>query len=157
LNFTIEKEKIEKDNKSIQVLLPSVNNYNNTIIPSHTIYYATQSNTSKRFAETLVNDSQTLKIKTVLKNISEISRKDFENNVLMTILISTYGEGGPSDDAIEFDKFLDKNKNGIGKEDGNPLKDLTYTIFGLGSRKYEHFNAMAKKVDNVLKKSGSIR
>ena len=77
--------------------------------------------------------------------------------MFITFLISTYGEGGPSDDAIEFDKYLDKNKNGIGKNEGNLLKELSYSIFGLGSRKYEHFNAMAKKLDDVLQKSGSTR
>ena len=119
--------------------------------------YATQSNTAKRFAERINKDSKILKLKSTVKNISEISINDFENNLFMVFLVSTYGEGGPSDDAIEFDKLLEKNNKGFKKENGIYLNEFNYSIFGLGSRKYEHFNAMAKKIDKVLNKSGCTR
>ena len=68
----------------------------------------------------------------------------------MVFKVSTYGEFGPSDDAIEFDKLLEKNNNGFKKENGIYLNQLNYSIFGLRSRKYEHFNAMAKKINKLL-------
>ena len=142
---------------SIRSLLPNTASYNPTIVPSFTIVYATQSNTSKRFAEKIQKDSQILKVKSFVKNVSEISINDFENNLFMVFLISTYGEGGPTDDSIDFDKLLEKNKNGFRKNDLIYLNQFNYSIFGLGSRKYEHYNAMAKKLDKFLEKSGSTR
>jgi sulfite reductase alpha subunit-like flavoprotein len=153
----MEKEQKEKEMKNIQSLLPKQNNYDDKVIPGFTIFYATQSNTSRRFAEKIQNDAKTLNLNAFIKNISEITLSDFENNMLLVFLISTYGEGGPTDDSIEFDKFLEKNKNGIKKDDVLYLKDLNYCVFGLGSRKYENFNAMAKKLDKVLMKSGCNR
>ena len=70
-------------------------------------------------------------------------------------LFATYGEGGPTDDCIEFNDFLEKNKSGV-SIGGN--KNLShYSIFGLGSSKYEFFNQMAKKLDKFMEKSGSKR
>ena len=157
LNFSLETQIKETELKNIKSLLPKLNVYSETVIPSFTIVYATQSNTSKRFAEKIQSDSKTLKLKAVIKNISEITIKDFETNLLMVFLISTYGEGGPSDDCIEFDKFLDQNKNGIKKDNAVYLNELNYSIFGLGSRKYEHFNAMALKLEKIMNKSGCIK
>ena len=154
LNFSLETEIKEKELHNIKSLLPNINSYCETIIPSFTIIYATQSNTSKRFAEKLQSDSKTLRLNTIIKNVSEITCKDFETNLLMVFLISTYGEGGPTDDCIEFDKFLELNKNGIIRDNMIYLKELNYSIFGLGSKKYENFNSMALKLEKVLNKSG---
>ena len=112
--------------------------------------YATQSNTAKRFAERINKDSKILKLKSTVKNISEISINDFENNLFMVFLVSTYGEGGPPD-------LTNKLPSAVKKENGIYLNEFNYSIFGLGSRKYEHFNAMAKKIDKVLNKSGCTR
>jgi NADPH-ferrihemoprotein reductase len=157
MNFSIEKEKREIEEQTLKTLIPNIINYNNTMIPCFTIVYATQSNTSKRFAEKILKDSQILKVKAVLKNISEISLQDLETNLLIVFLVSTYGEGGPTDDSIEFDKFLEKSKAGIKTDDFNCLNELNYSLFGLGSRKYEHFNEMAKRLDKVLNKSGCTK
>ena len=70
----------------------------------------------------------------------------------MVFLLATYGEGGPTDDCIEFNHFLDDNKNGV-KNDG-VIGKVHYSIFGLGSSKYEFFNQIAKKFDKFLDKSG---
>jgi sulfite reductase alpha subunit-like flavoprotein len=43
-------------------------------------------------------------------NISELkSIKDFNENMLMVFIVSTYGEGGPTDDSVDFN-ILIKNR-----------------------------------------------
>lgn len=112
------------------------------------IVYATQSNTSKKFAEKLQEEASLLSIKSQLKNISELSIADFNQNIYIVFFLSTYGEGGPSDDCIEFHDYLTKK---FLKEIEN--RNLCYSIFGLGSSKYENFNEIAKKFDKVFQKA----
>ncbi len=116
-------------------------------IPSFTLIYATQSNTSKRFAERIAKDASYLNIKTQIKNISEVSvEDDFNKNIFMVFFVSTYGEGGPSDDAMEFNREIEKKT----LFDNLTNNKMNYAIFGLGSTKYEYYNQMAKKIDKFF-------
>lgn len=40
------------------------------------------------------------------------------------------------------------------KEKEMCLKNLHYAVFGLGNRQYEHFNKVAKVVDEILVEQG---
>ncbi len=71
----------------------------------------------------------------------------------MVFFVSTYGEGGPSDDAIEFNRALDKKT----LFENFTNKQLHYAIFGLGSTKYEYYNQMAKKIDKFFAKKSLAR
>jgi len=53
--------------------------------------------------------------------------------------LATYGEGDPTDNAQELNDFLRR-----GDAD---LTGVNFTIFGLGNKTYEHYNAMAKATD----------
>uniref|UniRef100_A0A453D6X8 Flavodoxin-like domain-containing protein n=1 Tax=Aegilops tauschii subsp. strangulata TaxID=200361 RepID=A0A453D6X8_AEGTS len=44
-----------------------------------------------------------------------------------------------------------------GKEKEVWLKDFNYAVFGLGNRQYEHFNKVAKEVDELLLEQGGKR
>lgn len=117
------------------------------IIPFFTIVYATQSNTSKKFAEKILKEAKEVNLKCQMKNISEIDiEQDFNKNIFMVFLISTYGEGGPTDDCIDFYKFLESREF----IEAFNNKELNFSIFGLGSRKYENYNYIALKFDKVL-------
>jgi NADPH-ferrihemoprotein reductase len=145
---------------SMTNLLEILPNYNKShpVVPFFTIYYATQSNTSKKFADKIADDSKILNIPCQVKNISEISLEDFNKNVMMLFFISTYGEGGPSDDCIEFNKLLEsksRGKNTFFEDVTN--QDLHYAVFGLGSSKYEYFCEMGKKFDAIFSKNGMKR
>jgi len=97
-----------------------------------------------------------LNLKIKIKNISEMTIEEITNNVLVIFMVATYGEGGPTDDCIEFNAFLDKNKTGL-LNNIEIQNKLHYAVFGLGSSKYEHFNSMGKKFDSFLEKSGAKR
>lgn len=71
----------------------------------------------------------------------------------MIFVVSTYGEGGPTDDCIEFNNALDSKSFFSNFENSH----LCYSIFGLGSTKYENYNSMSKKFDKFFQKAGMKR
>jgi len=122
--------------------------YDSSVIPFFTLVYATQSNTSKKFSEWIMHEATTtLGLKCQIKNISELSIEDFRKNIYMVFLLATYGEGGPTDDCIE---FYSKLKSGLLDDMVDENKYFCYSIFGLGSSKYENFNAISKTFEKAF-------
>jgi NADPH-ferrihemoprotein reductase len=74
------------------------------------------------------------------------------------ILASTYGEGEPTDNSAA---FVAEVKQALlleqEQQSSSPLKGLDYTVFGLGNREYELFNAMGKFFDSSLEQLGGSR
>ena len=69
---------------------------------------------------------------------------------LAVFMLATYGEGDPTDNAVEFN---DKLTN-----DGMELSGMKFAVFGLGNKTYEHFNIkMGKFVDVKLEELGAKR
>ena len=70
-------------------------------------------------------------------------------------LLATYGEGEPTDNARSFCKWL---KTAVKKNrHAEPLEALPFAVFGLGDRRYEHFNSVAVLVDKQLAQLGASR
>jgi NADPH-ferrihemoprotein reductase len=60
---------------------------------------------------------------------------------VMVLLVSTHGEGDPPIDARDFCAAL---------KAGSVELEMPFCVFGLGNRAYQHFNAVAKRVDRRL-------
>ncbi|GFF24925.1 NADPH--cytochrome P450 reductase [Aspergillus udagawae] len=71
---------------------------------------------------------------------------------LVVFIVSTFGEGDPTDNAVKFFSLLKALRDA-----GNPalLKNLRYAAFGLGNRNYKHYNKMVDVVDQTLKALGA--
>eukprot|EP00850_Spirogloea_muscicola_P023098 SM000328S12468 [mRNA] locus=s328:29827:33946:- [translate_table: standard] len=72
-------------------------------------------------------------------------------------LTATYGDGEPTDDAARFYKWLLAKVESVGGGTMQLLAGLSYAVFGLGNRQYEHFNAIGKAVDQSLCALGGQR
>ena len=113
------------------------------LVPAFTILFATEMGTSEEFANQLHKEvTEKLFLKAKILNVSEVtSVQIFNENSLIIILGSTWGEGGPSDDCVDFNEMLEK------KEFWDEFKNqenLNIAIFGLGNSDYTFFNAQAK-------------
>ncbi|KAI9303530.1 hypothetical protein BJ944DRAFT_256704 [Cunninghamella echinulata] len=78
---------------------------------------------------------------------------------IVVFVVSTYGEGDPTDSAINFWELIHKDQPNFSKCDGDsqPLKQLRYFAFGLGNSTYEHFNAAVLGLDKQLTRLGATR
>jgi NADPH-ferrihemoprotein reductase len=79
---------------------------------------------------------------------------------LAFFVMATYGEGEPTDNAVEFWDHLTGDDAVVfseGDEEEKPLKNLRYVVFGLGNKTYEHYNAVARQIDQKLTSLGATR
>lgn len=117
------------------------------------ILYGTQTGTAERFSKQL---AVTLKQRcadasVVALNIENYKVALISSEQLLLFIMATYGDGEPTDDAAEFYNWLAAEASSISSGDkGAYLQRLSYGVFGLGNKQYEHFNAVGKAVHKNL-------
>jgi NADPH-ferrihemoprotein reductase len=128
------------------------------------VFYGSQTGTAEDYASRLSKEgSSRFGLKTMVADLEDY---DFENldtfpdDKLAIFVLATYGEGEPTDNAVEFYEFIgsdDVSFSEGGSADDKPLSNLKYVAFGLGNNTYEHYNSMVRNVDKYLTKLGATR
>ncbi|XP_047111254.1 NADPH--cytochrome P450 reductase [Schistocerca piceifrons] len=118
------------------------------------VFYGSQTGTAEEFAGRLAKEGARYRLKGMVADPEECdmeeltSLKDIPNS-LAVFCMATYGEGDPTDNAMEFYEWL---------QNGDPdLTGLNYAVFGLGNKTYEHYNEVAKYIDKRLEDLGATR
>ncbi|XP_050984660.1 P450 (cytochrome) oxidoreductase b isoform X2 [Labeo rohita] len=118
------------------------------------VFYGSQTGTAEEFANRLAKDAHRYGMKGMAADpeeydMSELSRLPEIENSIAIFCMATYGEGDPTDNAQDFYDWLHE-----GDADFTGVK---YTVFALGNKTYEHYNAMGKYVDKRMAELGATR
>lgn len=128
------------------------------------IFYGSQTGTAEDYASRLAKEgSSRFGLKTMVADLEEYDYGNLdtfpEDKVAMFVL-ATYGEGEPTDNAVDFYEFVtgeEPSFSGGGGVDDKPLSTLRFVAFGLGNNTYEHYNSMVRRVNEALVKLGATR
>ncbi|KAJ5120871.1 Oxidoreductase FAD/NAD(P)-binding [Penicillium bovifimosum] len=128
------------------------------------IFYGSQTGTAEDYASRLAKEGhQRFGLKTMVADIEDYDYDNldtFPEDKIAFFVLATYGEGEPTDNAVEFYQFFTGDdvafESGASADD-QPLSSLKYVAFGLGNNTYEHYNAMVRQVDTALTKLGAKR
>ncbi|OKL59723.1 NADPH--cytochrome P450 reductase [Talaromyces atroroseus] len=128
------------------------------------IFYGSQTGTAEDYASRLAKEgSQRFGLKTMVADLEEYDYDlldTFPEDKVAFFVLATYGEGEPTDNAVEFYQFVTGESpefTGGASDEEKPLASLKYVAFGLGNNTYEHYNSMVRHVDAALTKLGAKR
>lgn len=128
------------------------------------VFYGSQTGTAEDYASRLAKEgSSRFGLKTMTADLEEYDLENldaFPEDKLVMFVLATYGEGEPTDNAVEFYEFISSDNvtfsQGAGAEE-KALSNLKYVAFGLGNNTYEHYNSMVRNVSKFLDKLGARR
>ena len=128
------------------------------------IFYGSQTGTAEDYASRLAKEgSSRFGLKPMVADLEDYDYNNLdkfpEDKVAMFVL-ATYGEGEPTDNAVDFHDFVtgeDVSFSDDAGPDEKPLASLRFVAFGLGNNTYEHYNSVVRRVNDALIKLGATR
>ncbi len=125
------------------------------------IFYGSQTGTAEDYASRLAKEGKSrFGLETMVADLEDY---DFENldavpeDKIIMFVLATYGEGEPTDNAVDFYEFITGEDVSFSNSSDPPLGNLHYVAFGLGNNTYEHYNSMVRNVNAALEKLGGHR
>lgn len=123
------------------------------------IFYGSQTGTAEGYASRLAKEcSQKYGVNAMTADL-ELYDLTYLDTVpkdhLVFFVMATYGEGEPTDNAVEFWDLISDDQPSFSENED--LKNLQYVAFGLGNKTYEHYNSVIRHVDKRLLELGAKR
>ncbi|MAS64566.1 MAG: assimilatory sulfite reductase (NADPH) flavoprotein subunit [Coraliomargarita sp.] len=157
----------EEQSKALNKLLPTLEgnqldwiaNYLNNLRsnvaiglakPELVVLFGSESGNAEALADQSVKAAKKSGFKAQSISMADIKPAKLSTMHNLLVIISTWGEGDPPENAIDFyEEFTADNHLS--------LKGLNYSVLGLGDTSYEHFCKMGKDFDTRLEVLGATR
>lgn len=115
------------------------------------VLWASQTGTAESFAQTMVDEAAKHGITAVSMDIDLYDPLQMaKDTAVLCFVVATYGEGEPTDNS----KFFVESMNGA---EAARCEAVRFTVFGLGNKTYQQFNAMGRLFDRRLAELGARR
>ncbi|EEY56624.1 NADPH-cytochrome P450 reductase, putative [Phytophthora infestans T30-4] len=119
------------------------------------ILFGSQTGTAEGFAEVLKAEGRKAGFQTHAIDLEDYdAASKLKDEKLVIFIMATYGEGDPTDNAVDFIDFL---KDKAGNLEPKTFDSVHFTVFGLGNTQYEHYNEMGRMTDRFMEKYGAER
>ncbi|KAL2175637.1 uncharacterized protein P884DRAFT_247191 [Thermothelomyces heterothallicus CBS 202.75] len=125
------------------------------------IFYGSQTGTAEDYASRLAKEGKSrFGLETMVADLEDY---DFDNldaipsDKVVMFVLATYGEGEPTDNAVDFTEFITAENPSFSLDNDPPLGNLNYVAFGLGNNTYEHYNSMVRTINKALQRLGAHR
>jgi NADPH-ferrihemoprotein reductase len=118
------------------------------------VYFGSQTGTAEEFAKTLEKEGKQNGFDAKVLDLEDFEPDQIGEDGFAMFAVATYGEGDPTDNAIDFHRWIKDKERDL---DENTLKGLKFTVFGLGNRQYEQYNEMGRFVNKRLEALGAQR
>ncbi len=115
------------------------------------ILYGSQSGNAEALTKDLRKYAKTQGFDGTIKELDAIDLTELSNLNHVVIICSTFGEGDPPDNAVNFYKSLMEG------ELSELPASLNFSVCGLGDSSYAHYNQCAKDIDTKLVELGATR
>ena len=125
------------------------------------IFYGSQTGTAEDYASRLAKEGKSrFGLETMVADLEDYDYDNLDaipSDKVVMFVLATYGEGEPTDNAVDFYEFI--MGEDVAFSDGNEpaLGNLNFVAFGLGNNTYEHYNSMVRNVNKALEKLGAHR
>ena len=136
----------EEEKKESRKVVISKANVSKLKIPSNfpqeiDIYFGSQTGNAEKFSHILEEEGQDLGVICKVIDMEDFDQEELSQSELSLFVVATHGEGDPTDNALRMHSWIKKTAK---NKENTPLKNLKYTVFGLGDREYENFCEMGK-------------
>ncbi|KAI0165474.1 NADPH-cytochrome P450 reductase [Xylariaceae sp. FL1272] len=125
------------------------------------IFYGSQTGTAEDYASRLAKEGKSrFGLETMVADLEDYDYENLDSfpaDKVAMFVLATYGEGEPTDNAVDFYEFINGEDPTFADSNDPPLGNLTYVAFGLGNNTYEHYNSMVRNVDKAFQKLGATR
>ncbi|MGZ5615475.1 MAG: assimilatory sulfite reductase (NADPH) flavoprotein subunit, partial [Methylobacter sp.] len=115
-----------------------------------TVLVGSQTGNSEALAEQLHRVAAGRGLKTVVKNMGDYKPQQLKAEKNLLVIVSTYGEGEPPDNAKEMVEYLFSKR-------APSLKQMHFAVLGLGDSGYEFFCQTGIDFDRRLEELGAMR
>lgn len=116
------------------------------------ILFGSQTGTAEGFADVLKKEGRKHGFAAHAIDLEEYDAAEkLAREKCVIFVMATYGEGDPTDNAVPFIKWIKD------AEEEKTFDGVGFTVFGLGNRQYEHYNAIARLVDEKMEHYGGKR